>query len=97
MPSGLAGGMGVQKVGTLQGKWDIYKDPYFEPTKFLVGYKGVSFLETGYIYAPYIPLYETPTVTLDDFVVRKAIGTQYGKKVVWNKFYCKGYVHTTAP
>lgn len=95
VPSGVTGGMGVMKIGTLQGKWDCYKDPYMTATEFLVGYKGVSFLETGYIYAPYIPLYETPTITLDDFVVRKALGTQYGKKVVWDKFYCNGSVFTS--
>jgi len=95
VPSGATGGMGVMKIGTLQGKWDCYKDPYMTATDFLVGYKGVSFLETGYIYAPYIPLYETPTITLDDFVVRKALGTQYGKKVVWDKFYCSGNVFTS--
>lgn len=96
VPSGLAGGMGVMKIGTLQGKWDIYKDPYMVPENFLVGHKGTSFLETGYIYAPYIPLYETPTITLDDFVVRKGLASQYGKKTIWNKFYAKGYVYTSS-
>lgn len=92
VPSGLGGTMGVINIGTLNGRWRCFKDPYFPKGKFLVGYKGGSFLETGYVYAPYIPMFVTPTVTLDDFVVRKGIGTLYGKKVVNPKFYGTGVV-----
>jgi len=92
VPVAAPSSMGVVYLGKLQGRWDIYKDPYFEDDKFLVGHKGISFLETGYIYAPYIPLYMTPTVVLDDFIGRKGLGTQYGKKVVNSKFYQKGKV-----
>jgi hypothetical protein len=96
VPSGVTGTMGVVYTGVLQGRWKCYKDPYMAPTRFLTGFKGSSFLETGYVYAPYIPLYVTPTVTLDDFVVRKGLGTWYGKKVVNSRFYCKGVVTASA-
>ena len=86
--------MGVIHIGTLNGRWKVFKDPYFARSKMISGYKGNSFLETGYVYAPYIPMFVTPTVTLDDFVVRKGIGTLYGKKVVNSKFYGHGVVTT---
>jgi hypothetical protein len=92
VPSGLTGTMGVVYTGTLQGRWKCFKDPYMTPGSFITGYKGNTFLETGYIYAPYIPLYVTPTITLDDFIVRKGLGTLYGKKVVNSRFYAKGTV-----
>lgn len=94
VPSGVTGTMGVVFTGVLQGRWRCYKDPYLNAGTFVTGYKGSSFLETGYIYAPYIPLYVTPTVTLDDFVARKGLGTLYGKKVVNSKFYATGTVTT---
>lgn len=84
--------MGVVYTGTLQGRWKCFKDPYITAGNLITGYKGNTFLETGYIYAPYIPLYVTPTITLDDFIVRKGLGTLYGKKVVNSRFYAKGTV-----
>jgi hypothetical protein len=57
-----------------------------------MGYKGGTFLEAGYVYAPYIPLYTTPMIVLDDFVGRKGLATQYGKKMVNPRFYSKGLV-----
>ena len=83
---------GVYKVGTLAGRWDIYRDQGMSavtPNRFLMGYKGPTFLEAGYVYAPYVPLYTTPTIILDDFFSRKGLGTRYGKRVVNNTFYLK--------
>jgi hypothetical protein len=59
---------------------------------FLMGYKGQSFIDAGYVYAPYIPLYSTPTVVLDDFIGRKGMATQYGKRKVNENFYVRGFV-----
>lgn len=88
---------GVIYAGTLNGRWRMYKDPYnidgtADQKNFLIGYKGGTFLESGFVYAPYIPFYTTPTVVLDDFVARKGMATQYGKKKINGKFYCPGTV-----
>jgi len=91
---GLPNGMtkGVYKCGTLNTRWDCFKDPFFVDNQYVMGYKGTSFLETGYVYAPYVPLYSTPTILLDDFIARKGLATQYGKKSVNPLFYAKGLV-----
>ena len=80
-PQAVAGN-GVVFVGTLQGRWSIYKDPYMDADTFLVGWKGGSFLEAGYVFAPYVPLYTTPTYVLDDMLNRKGMMSQYGVKAI---------------
>ena len=80
--------MGAEKVGTLSNRFTVYKDPYFPRNKILVGYKGGSYLETGFVYAPYVPLIVTPTIFQpDDFTPRKGVMTRYGKKMVRADFY----------
>jgi len=80
--------MGAEKVGTLSNRFTVYKDPYFPRNKLLVGYKGGSYLETGYVYAPYVPLIVTPTIFApEDFTPRKGVMTRYGKKMVRSDFY----------
>ena len=80
--------MGVQKVGQLANRFTVYKDPYFPRNKILVGYKGGSYLESGYVYAPYVPLIVTPTIFApEDFTPRKGVMTRYGKKMVRADFY----------
>lgn len=81
---------GPHFIGTLDGRWKVYKNPYYGADDFIVGYKGESYLEGGYVYAPYLPLYTTPTIMLDDFVNRKGVATRYGKKMINSKFYAKG-------
>jgi hypothetical protein len=88
---------GVIFAGTLNGRWRVYKDPYnIDGTdtqrNYLIGYKGASFLDAGYVYAPYIPFYTTPTVVLDDFIARKGMATQWGRRKVNGRFYSKGTV-----
>ncbi len=86
---------GVFKSGSLNGNWDFFKDPTYpgstrnstDANGWMAGYKGVSMWEIGYIFAPYILLYTTPTVALDDFVVRKGIASRYGKKPIEGRFY----------
>jgi len=90
-PQAVAGN-GVVFVGTLQGRWSIYKDPYMDADSFLVGWKGSSFLEAGYVYAPYVPLYTTPTYVLDDMLNRKGMMSQYGVKAINGDFYATGTV-----
>lgn len=95
---GVGSGMvkGAVRVGRLNGQWDVYKDPFYGDNNFLMGFKGGSFLEAGYVYAPYIPLYTTPTVVLDDFVARKGLATQYGKKAINPLFYVTGQIGSAA-
>ena len=80
--------LGAEKVGSLSNRFTVYKDPYFPRNKILVGYKGGSYLETGYVYAPYVPLIVTPTIFApEDFTPRKGVMTRYGKKMVRSDFY----------
>jgi hypothetical protein len=80
--------MGVEKVGSIANRFDIYKDPYFPANKILLGFKGASVLESGYVYAPYVPLIVTPTLFHpDDFTPRKGVMTRYAKCLIRNDFY----------
>jgi len=82
------GDIGAVKVGSLNRKFDVIVDPYFPRNAILVGRKGSSFLESGYVYAPYVPLQTTPTIFgPDDFVPRKGVMTRYGKKMVRPDMY----------
>ena len=80
--------MGIERVGTLAGRYQVYRDPYFPPNTVLLGHKGTSLLDTGYIYAPYVPLQLTPTMYNPfNFTPIKGIMTRYAKKMVNNRFY----------
>ena len=80
--------MGIERVGTLAGRYQVYRDPYFPPNQVLIGHKGPSLLDTGYIYAPYVPLQLTPTMYNPfNFTPIKGIMTRYAKKMVNNRFY----------
>ena len=85
---GDKGSWGASQVGSLSRKMDIYVDPYFMRNVILVGRKGTSFLESGYVYAPYVPLQVTPTIFgVEDFVPRKGVMTRYAKKMVRPDMY----------
>lgn len=82
------GNIGAVKVGDLNKKWDVIVHPYFLRNVILVGRKGGSFLESGYVYAPYVPLQSTPTIfDPDNFTPRKAVLTRYGKAMVRPDMY----------
>ena len=82
------GTIGAVKVGSLSKKFDVYVDPYFIRNVCLVGRKGGSFLESGYVYAPYVPLQVTPTIFgVEDFVPRKGVMTRYAKQMVRGDMY----------
>jgi len=82
------GSWGVSNVGSISRKMDIHVDPYFPRNLLLVGRKGSSFLESGYVYAPYVPLQVTPTIFgTEDFVPRKGVMTRYAKKMVRPDMY----------
>ena len=82
------GTAGAMNVGSISKKLDVYVDPYFPRNVILVGRRGNSFLESGYVYAPYVPLQVTPTIFgTEDFVPRKGVMTRYGKKMVRPDMY----------
>ena len=79
---------GVQKVGALNSRQKVYKNPYMTANQILLGYRGSQFLESGAVFAPYIPLIMTPLVyDPDTFVPRKGLLTRYAKKMVRPEFY----------
>jgi len=89
--------MGVQKVGNLNSRFRVYKNPYMTENVILLGYRGSQFLETGAVYAPYIPLIMTPLVYDPvTFTPRKGIMTRYAKKMIRPEFYGKIFVSDIA-
>jgi len=79
---------GTQNVGSINKRFEVYIDPYFPRNLLLIGRKGSSFLESGYVYAPYVPLQVTPTIFgTEDFVPRKGVMTRYAKKMVRPDMY----------
>jgi hypothetical protein len=88
---------GVQKVGQLNGRYKVYKNPYMTENIILTGYRGSQFLETGAVYAPYVPLMMTPLVyDPNTFTPRKGIMTRYAKKMIRPEFYGKIFVSDLA-
>lgn len=82
--------LGIEKVGTLLGRYQVYKDNFAPSAVVLIGLKGSSILETGYVYAPYVPIALTPVFTDPrDFKQIRGITTRYGKKMINNRFYGK--------
>jgi len=82
------GDAGSYNAGSVNKKFDIYVDPYFPRQLILVGRKGSSFLESGYVYAPYVPMQMTPVIFgTEDFVPRKGVMTRYGKQMVRPDMY----------
>ena len=85
---------GVQKVGSVNGRYKVYKNPYMTENTILMGFRGGQFLEAGAVYAPYVPLMMTPLVyDPETFTPRKGIMTRYAKKMVRPEFYGKVFVN----
>ena len=84
---------GVQKAGTINSRYTVYKNPYMTENTILMGFRGGQFLEAGAVFAPYIPLIMTPLVyDPNTFTPRKGLLTRYAKKVVRPEFYGKIFV-----
>ena len=80
--------MGIEKIGSLSARYQVYRDPYAPHWSMIIGHKGKSLLDTGYIYAPYVPMQLTPTMYNPmNFAPIKGICTRYAKKMVNNRFY----------
>jgi hypothetical protein len=84
---------GVTTVGSIANRYTVYKNPYMTSNEILLGFKGSNFLETGAVYAPYVPLIMTPLVyDPTNFTPRRGVMTRYAKKMVRPEFYGKIYV-----
>lgn len=80
--------MGIEKIGSLSNRYQVYVDPYSPHWSVLIGHKGKSLLDTGYVYAPYVPMQLTPTMyNVFNMAPVKGVATRYAKKCVCNKFY----------
>ena len=88
---------GVTTIGSIANRYTIYKNPYMTSNEILLGFKGSNFLETGAVYAPYVPLIMTPLVyDPTNFTPRRGVMTRYAKKMVRPEFYGKVYVKDLA-
>jgi hypothetical protein len=84
---------GIQKVGSLNSRYKVYKNPYMTENVILMGYKGAQFLECGAVFAPYVPLIMTPLLyDPNTFTPRKGLMTRYAKKMIRPDYYGKIYV-----
>ena len=82
--------MGVEAIGSINNRYTVYKNPYMLSNDILVGFRGSNFLETGAVYAPYVPMIMTPLVyDPTNFTPRKGVMTRYAKKMVRSEFYGK--------
>ena len=82
--------MGVEAVGSINNRYTVYKNPYMLDNSVLCGFRGSNFLETGAVYAPYVPMIMTPLVyDPKNFTPRKGVMTRYAKKMVRPEFYGK--------
>src|ERR1035437_222312 len=103
--AGNLNGPGVIFSGVYANRWKVFKNPFltstaagaFGSSDFLMGYKGNNFYDAGYVYAPWISFFSTPTVMLDDMVSRKAVMTHYAQKAVNGMFFCKGQMTNIPP
>ena len=88
---------GIQKSGNLNNRYTVYKNPYMTENVILMGYRGAQFLETGAVFAPYVPLIMTPLVyDPETFTPRKGLLTRYAKKMIRSEFYGRVFVSDLA-
>ena len=88
---------GIQKAGQMNSRYTVYKNPYMTENVILMGYRGAQFLETGAVFAPYVPLIMTPLVyDPETFTPRKGLLTRYAKKMIRPEFYGRIFVNDLA-
>lgn len=87
-----ANGVGPHFIGTLGGRYKVYVVPAMPADAFVMGFKGGNFLETGYVYAPYMPVVSTDMLTMANMMGQQGYATSYGKKMVNSKLYIKGTI-----
>lgn len=94
--TGSTDAVGPHFIGTLGGKYKCYVVPLYDPNVFVMGYKGSNFLETGFVYAPYMPILSTDILMPADFRGQQGYATSYGTKMVNGKMYLKGRIITAS-
>jgi hypothetical protein len=88
---------GIQKAGQMNNRYTVYKNPYMTENVILMGYRGAQFLETGAVFAPYVPLIMTPLVyDPETFTPRKGLLTRYAKKMIRPEFYGRIFISDLA-
>jgi len=81
-------GMGLEKFGIIKNRFIVYKDPMAPANKMLLGHKGQSMFETGYVYAPYVPLYTSPVfMDPNDMTPRRSVMSRYARKGIISDLY----------
>lgn len=88
------GGTGAFFAGILDGRIRVYKNPYFQANQYLLGYRGDTLIDAGYVYAPYLPIMTTNLLMMEDFVGRRGYATSYAKKMLQPQLYIKGTIVT---
>jgi hypothetical protein len=83
---------GPHLIGTLDNQMKIYYDPWMNEDDYLVGYKGPTFLEAGYVLGDYLPIFTTQMIMLEDFMGRRGYASLYGTKMINNGMYLKGTI-----
>jgi hypothetical protein len=84
---------GIQKAGQMNNRFTVYKNPYMTENVILMGYRGAQFLETGAVFAPYVPLIMTPLVyDPTTFTPRKGLLTRYAKKMIRPEFFGRIFI-----
>jgi hypothetical protein len=51
---------GYTYAGTLLNKYNMYVTPSISDNQILVGYKGKTLVESGYVYSPFVPITAKP-------------------------------------
>lgn len=92
IPSNATDKIGAYVAGTIKGNTKVIANPFYGDDEYLVAYKGESFLDAGYVYAPYLPIFATQIVMMDDFLGRRGYATSYAKAMLNPNYYVKGTI-----
>jgi hypothetical protein len=88
-PVAIRAARGIHFLGVLDGRWEVFKDLRMDIDEFMILFKGDEFLFAGYVFAPWILAFTTPTTVLDDMQARKGMGSLFGQKIINNKYYLR--------
>lgn len=97
IPTNATDKVGAYVAGTIKGQFKVIANPFYGDDQYLIAYKGDSFLEAGYVFAPYLPIFATQVVMLDDFVGRRGYATSYAKAMLNPNYYVKGTITHSVP
>lgn len=97
VPSNAEDKVGAYVAGTIKGQMKVIANPFYGDDDFVVAYKGSNFLDAGYVYAPYLPIFATSVIMLDDFVGRRGYATSYAKCMLNPTYYVRGTILHSTP